>query len=375
MNQFQSAIIKLNAWCNLNCTYCYMFNLGDETYKSVPREIPDDIWDLTCEKIGQHVDARLGVFNVVLHGGEPSLIEASAFERIVSSLRERCGGKVRISVQTNGYVIRRPFLETCDRHGVSIGVSLDGPKEHNDRFRVNHSGSGSHDKVLATVEGILAEGYGHLFAGFLAVANPDIAPDDYWRWFLSLPRQKLNLLWPIEFSHMALPPEPGRYGRWLLRLFQLWLDADDPSVEIPLFFDVVTVSLGGRSHKDQVVNDVMDMLVINTDGRYEYPDYFRPKGSDAVATGKSVRDTSLSELAQDPTFDALFSLGQQLPQDCANCGARRLCGGGFLANRLSSGTSIRQDLRTRSAMCQDHYIFYKGARDLLIESAGWAEVL
>lgn len=363
---FHSAIIKTNAWCNLNCTYCYMFNLGDKTHESISRDITVDVAENCAKKIGAYVHANdIGKFRVILHGGEPSILPVEQFRHLAARLRHYGKQRVDIAVQTNGYRMPEAFLEVCDRFNISIGISLDGPQAHNDRYRINHSGRGSYGKILANATALAKSDRQRLFGGFLCVVNPEIPVAEFWDWLNILPRKSLNLLWPIEYNQMRPHPDPARLGKWMLDLFRIWFNADDPDVNIPMFYEVVAHALGSKKHSDQMVNDTIDMLVINTDGRIEYPDYFRDKGQGYISSGVNICTGTLDDLAGDSVFNALFSLNKSLPEACENCDVNGVCGGGFVANRVSENASILADLRSRSVMCEGHYTFFSGVRETI----------
>ena len=43
--QCRNLLLKVVSRCNLNCTYCYMYNGGDETYKKQPKFMSDEVVD------------------------------------------------------------------------------------------------------------------------------------------------------------------------------------------------------------------------------------------------------------------------------------------------------------------------------------------
>jgi uncharacterized protein len=364
---FSTCILKVTAWCNLNCTYCYMFNQADQTYSRVPRHLDESTALRVLERIAQHyVDFALDHFTIVLHGGEPTLwpdLCLAAFLKGVADLR-RQGLNLEVELQTNGYRIRPATLALLEENGVNVGISLDGPRDVNDRHRVNHADRGSYDRVMDTVHGLIESGRGHLVGGFLCVADPDSAPSTFLDWANSLPVRRLDVLWPIEFSYDRPPWSPGelepyrrkpRYGEWFAELFRLWWARDDPSLHVRLFEQCVLWHLGARRHTDVLVNDRINMFVVNTDGGYEYPDYFRAHKDGGCRTPFTVFDHSIEDLSRDAGFAYCLSLGTFLPTECAGCDVLGLCGGGFLPGRMDSETPLPQ---RKSVLCYDQYRFF-----------------
>ncbi|MGJ0223615.1 hypothetical protein ACQUZK_09465, partial [Streptococcus pyogenes] len=142
------------------------------------------------------------------------------------------------------------------------------------------------------------------------------------------------------------------YGQWLSKLFDLWWQLDDPSIFIRLYCETVAAMLGGRHHTDMIVNDCLPLFCVNTDGRVEYPDYFRSGYDGSVTTAFNIQQHSISELELDPLFSILLRLGKHLPAECNGCSVREVCGGGFLPGRIRQG---RLDPTNRAVHCFDQY--------------------
>jgi uncharacterized protein len=372
---FTEAIIKLTSICNLDCSYCYMFNLADRTYTRVPSLMSIEVIDACLDKIARHIDEhQLRSFILTLHGGEPTLWPVARFEHLFSGIaaQRRRGRNIEVHLQTNAYkTLPIELLRLFSEAGVVLGVSLDGPREINDRYRITRGGAGSYDLVVANVHGILESGFGHLLGGFLSVMQTQTEPERYLDWVQSLPITRVDLIWPIEFNHDKPPwtssgeqqyARAPRYGSWLGRLFRAWCERDDPSIEIRLFDSAVKFWLRQRMGlpnellaTDDFAVGSMSQFVVNTDGRIEYPDYLRNSSDGSCHTAYSVQKHELSEAARDPIFAQLLRLGELTPSECAGCLHVETCGGGFLPGRTSRVSAV--DTR-RSVLCHDHLVFF-----------------
>ena len=49
-------VIKVASRCNLNCTYCYMYNMGDLSFKGQPKFMSDATVNALLKKVKQHTD-------------------------------------------------------------------------------------------------------------------------------------------------------------------------------------------------------------------------------------------------------------------------------------------------------------------------------
>lgn len=136
--QLNTVIVKLTNACNYGCKYCYDFE---------PSETSENLnEDLAVKAILESMQATSKTLHVILHGGEPTLM----FGRIKNIVRraneeaKRLSRKVVFSGQTNLSLLNDDIIEFSQEHAIAWGISLDGPSELNDRFRVDHKARGTY---------------------------------------------------------------------------------------------------------------------------------------------------------------------------------------------------------------------------------------
>ena len=105
----------------------------------------------------------------------------------------------------------------------SIGISLDGPPEINDRSRVDHAGRGSSARVEKSLELLSIEPYRKSFAGFLVVVDVEADPLDVYRYLASFNPPSIDFLLPYD-NHTRRPRGKEQfdntvYADWLLAIF------------------------------------------------------------------------------------------------------------------------------------------------------------
>jgi len=133
-------IFKITSICNLNCSYCYMFNMGDDSYLRKSKIMPFEIAEKGLQEIieyAQRNDTKSA--KIVLHGGEPLLAGKEWIEKFISKAKELTPDNihVEIAIQTNGTLLNQEWIEYFNKHDVGVGISIDGPQEFNDRYRVD----------------------------------------------------------------------------------------------------------------------------------------------------------------------------------------------------------------------------------------------
>src|SRR3954453_21466124 len=83
-------ILKVAARCNLNCTYCYEFNLADHRLARQPRLMSEEVFGATLERVRSHA-RQSGQQSVrfSFHGGEPCLLGLGRFDAWCAEARDR----------------------------------------------------------------------------------------------------------------------------------------------------------------------------------------------------------------------------------------------------------------------------------------------
>ncbi len=359
---FSSAILKLTEYCNIRCTYCYMFENPHEHSKGFPLRLSDDDAAKFVERVAEYIDAKnISRFRITLHGGEPTLWPIDSFEKLFRRVEAaNIQNRVAFSMQSNLVQLNKDLFPILKENMCSIGVSIDGPEVYHDSRRITHGGKGTYSKIIKNVDWILKSEYSKLLAGYLTVANPEIPVNEYLDWATELQPSKLSVLWPIEFNHNNKPSD-GRYGKWYSELFGEWLKRDIPSLKIRYFQETVSTMCGSSVHGDSLGVNGLGMVVIDTDGSYVHHDYLRGFLPE-IRLHRSIKNTSLFKLEEDSLLRTLKNRMSLIPDECLSCTHVGVCGGGFIANRLH-GTNVNFD--RKSIMCEDHKMYFGTVRRLL----------
>ncbi len=101
--------------------------------------------------IVQYIDAFPGeVINFSWHGAEPTVLELDYFQKIVALQRKHQPPDRRITngIQTNGTLLDDDWCRFLAAEGFAVGISLDGPQEMHDRYRVTKSQHPTHRQAM-----------------------------------------------------------------------------------------------------------------------------------------------------------------------------------------------------------------------------------
>jgi len=106
-NNLDTLLIKVASRCNLDCSYCYVYQGQDQNWVNQPKRISKETIDSICKSIVQVTAFQNNGFAVVLHGGEPLLLGFVKLKEILSKLRRVLPNydKYPIAIQTNGILL------------------------------------------------------------------------------------------------------------------------------------------------------------------------------------------------------------------------------------------------------------------------------
>ena len=142
------------AICNLDCEYCFFLS-KEMLYPGSRFRMADDLLEIYLRQL---IEAHAGSPEVTVawQGGEPTMMGVDFFRRSVELAEKYRMPHQRITytIQTNATLIDDDWATFFKEQDVLVGVSIDGPREIHDTYRVDKGGKGSFDRVMA--------GLGHL---------------------------------------------------------------------------------------------------------------------------------------------------------------------------------------------------------------------
>jgi uncharacterized protein len=358
--------LKVAARCNLNCSYCYVFNKGDGTWRDRPAIMPEHIFQATLERIRHHcVCSGQDSVHLTFHGGEPCLVGSDRFSRWCRQATEVLGELVRteFTIQTNGTLLDEAWAEAFKTHNVNVGISMDGPKDVHDAFRVDHRGRGSYDRVL---HGIALLRENDIPVGVLSVISLGADGRQVHEHFRGLGVRWINYLLP-QFTHDSIGPIRARYGPrpcadFLLPILEDWWANGSTDPQIGLFWNIAWLILGGETRIDALGNPPLRFVFVEGDGAIEDLDVLRVCREGIAQTGLNVLTHDFADVANLSALHrrAIFD-GLPLPTACRACPEALTCSGGYLPHRYSRARAFDN----RSVWCADLLAIFARLRELL----------
>lgn len=365
--QIDTVLVKVASRCNINCTYCYIYNMGDEGWRDMPNLISKATIKDLARSLAQLIKDQVSQFATVLHGGEPLMLGARRLQYLLTELRSVLPLEYPISLQTNGILITDEILDLCALHRVSVSVSIDGPQAINDKFRVDKQGRGTYQKV---VDGItLLKNHSDsefLYAGLLSVIDPSSDPEAVYNCLKRLGTKSIDFLYR-DGNHTSLPYGKDslistEYGEWLAKLLDIYI-ADREPVKIRFLDDILRIALGGFGVKEGLGDNFYGIAIIETDGSLSKNDTLKSNfdGADKFDEKWMIKTDRLSEAFNTSSFEEYYKLQRPTSSECNSCKYLTICGGGMPLHRWSRENAYDNP----SVYCSDQKLLISKAISIL----------
>lgn len=368
MVEIDTILLKVASRCNINCRYCYVYNMGDNSWVDMPNFISQSTIKAISTQLIELQAKQKRPFAIVLHGGEPLLLGIRRLEFLLSSLRTVIPDtNYCISIQTNGMLISDEILNLCSKYKVSISVSLDGYETVHNANRIGHHGEETFLQVLKGIEKLKSHpDNAFLFAGLLAVIDPISNPYDIYNFFKSINTPNLDFLYK-DGNHDNLPFGKSsfystEYGEWLVTLLDIYL-ADPNPLKIRILDDIIRICLGGMGVKEGIGITDFGIAVIDTDGSITKNDTLKSNynGADRFSENWNIHSHRLVDIFSSKEFAAAHELQRSASLVCQNCSELSVCGGGMPLHRWKTGS----DYANPSVYCNDQLYLIRKVKLIL----------
>ncbi len=346
--------------CNLDCEYCFFLS-KEMLYPGDRFRMADELLETYLQQL---LDAhRTPEVTVAWQGGEPTMMGLDFFRRAVELCDQlrRPGQRVQHTIQTNGVLLDDGWAAFFAQHQFLVGLSVDGPRELHDTYRVDKRGHGSFDRVMAGYEHLRAHDVDVNVLCTVHAANQH-HPLEVYRFFRDdlevnfiqfIPIVErvtetllpvANLGWstergeqrPLYVQHgdrvTDRTVDPETFGRFLTTIFDEWVHRDVGQVFIQ-HFDTALANWHGVPGAVCVFSETCGLAVAleHNGDLYSCDHYVEP---DHLLG--NITNTPMIELI---TTEQQINFGRAkrdtLPTYCRNCDVRFACHGGCPKNRFT----------------------------------------
>ncbi len=358
--------------CNLDCKYCFYLE-KEALYPDVSKwAMPDDVLETY---VRQYIEAQSAdTVHFAWQGGEPTLLGVEFFRKVVQLQSKYADGKtIENALQTNGTLLDAAWGEFLSERRWLIGVSIDGPREVHDAYRVDKGGKPTFDRVMRGME--VLQTYRVEFNTLTTVhcANSK-RPLDVYRFlrengsgymqFIPIveriaqgtTQNGLALVSPNFVNEAAVAPwsvKPEEYGRFLCSIFDEWVQRDVGRVFVQIFDVSLEIWMKMEPSLCVFRKTCGAALAMEHSGDVYSCDHFvypENKLGNIMETGLSA----LADSQQQRKFGA--DKNDTLPKYCRECEVRFACNGECPKHRFLSTPDGEPGL---NYLCAGYKMFFK----------------
>jgi uncharacterized protein len=345
--------------CNLDCEYCFFLS-KEMLYPGDRFRMADELLETYLRQLLE--SHRTPEVTVAWQGGEPTMMGLDFFRRSIELVEElkKPGQRVEHTIQTNGVLLDAEWAEFFAANGFLVGLSVDGPRDIHDTYRVDKRGGGSFDRVMDGFEHLRAAGAEVNVLCTVNAANQD-RPIEVYRFFRDeMGVRFIQFIPVVERATETLLPlanmgwstdtnpkrplyvlegdrvtdrtvDPGAFGRFLADVFDEWAAGDVGEVFVQ-HFDAALANWHGAPPPVCVFSETCGTAVAlehNGDlyscDHFVEPDYLLG----------NINETPLGELVRSERQQRFGAdKADTLPQYCRDCEVRFACHGGCPKNRF-----------------------------------------
>ena len=261
------------ATCNIDCTYCFFLS-KQALYPNEKTRMSEATLEAYIRQLLE--SHRTPQVTVAWQGGEPTLMRLEFFRRAVELVEQyrRPGQAVQHTIQTNGLLLDDEWCAFFKEHKFLVGLSVDGPREIHDTYRLDRRGQGTFDLVMRGWQALRRHE-----VDFNILCTVNAANQHHGRAVYRFFRDELHATWvqfipvverateeTIGVANQGWSEQPGRprllytqegslvtertvgseqYGRFMIDVFEEWVRHDVAKVYVQLF-DVTLEAYFGR---------------------------------------------------------------------------------------------------------------------------------
>ena len=223
----------VGASCNLACHYCYYLDKKN-LYPNDPRQIMSE--GLLEEFTKQYIEAQTTQeVMFTWHGGETFMRPLSFYKKALELQRKYAGNHtIANCIQTNGTLITEEWARFLHENQWLVGVSIDGPQEFHDEFRLTRQGKPTWAKVRKGID--LLNRFGVEWNA-MAVVNDYNAdyPLDFYKFFRDELQCRYIQFAPIVERGLDCNVLPRQWGDFLCTIFDEWVRRDVGNEFVQIF--------------------------------------------------------------------------------------------------------------------------------------------
>ena len=331
MQPFTLLIKPSGSDCNVDCKYCFYKCRSPEVGRGKQRMSEQVLERL----VKDYMELCFPLAGFAWQGGEPTLMGLDFYKKAVELQKKYgvSGQEVGNSLQTNAILLNENWCRFLHENKFLVGISIDGPKEFHDYYRLDHSGAGTFDRVMRAIENCKQYDVEYNTLTLLNARNADY-PDEVFDFLIGLGVRFVQFIPCVEvdletgeIADFSITPK--QYGDFLCRLFDRWYEYGPRKLSIRDFDSVLAYYVTGRHSICTFDRQCSQYIVIEHTGDAFCCDFFvEPKWRLG-----NIFETPIEKLAVSSKKRAFARTKKNLCNKCIVCRHLAVCRGGCMKDR------------------------------------------
>jgi uncharacterized protein len=359
---FHVMLKPAGASCNLDCRYCFYLSKHVLYPDSRSRMAETLLEDYTRQYIQAH---RVPEVTFAWQGGEPSLMGVDFFKKAIELQGKyaRPGMRILNAFQTNGTLLDDAWGRFFREHDALVGISIDGPRELHDAYRLDKGGGPTFDRVMRGLEILKKHGVEFNILACVHAANAG-HPLEVYRFFQDELGAAFIQFIPIVERNNLAGSQPGEqvtersvtaraYGDFLSAIFDEWVRRDVGRVFVQIFDVALAAWLGQEPGLCIFRRTCGEAMAMEHNGDLYACDHF-------VAPPHKLGNITHIPLVEMAGSEQQRRFGQAkldtLPRYCLDCDVRFACNGGCPKNRILLAPDQEPGL---NYLCEGYKAFFQ----------------
>jgi len=364
MQPFTLLIKPSGSDCNVDCKYCFYKHRAPEVGRGKQR-MSDEVLE---RLIKDYMQLHFSLAGFAWQGGEPTLMGLDFYKKTVE-LQKKYGSpgqEVGNSLQTNAILLNDEWCRFLHDSKFLVGISIDGPKELHDYYRLDHSGSGTFDKVTRAIQ--TCKKYKVEFNTLTLLNNKNAEhPDQLFDFFIENGVKFLQFIPCVEIDPATgeiadFSITPQQYGEFQCRIFDRWYDHGPQNLSIRDFDSILSYCVHGKHTICTFDKQCSQYIVIEHTGDAFTCDFFvEPKWRLG-----NIFETPIEKLAAGSKKRAFGRAKQNLCNKCLVCRHLAVCRGGCMKDRVPFD---KDSFSRESYFCESYKRFFDYAMPRFMQIA------
>ncbi|MGC9053301.1 MAG: anaerobic sulfatase maturase, partial [Candidatus Hydrogenedens sp.] len=333
--------------CNLRCIYCFYYEKKNIFTKQLI--MTDDVLNHYIEDYIKNNPAEEIIFG--WQGGEPTLAGLPFFKKVIELQGKYKGSKkILNTLQTNGTLLDENWINFLRDNHFLVGISIDGPEEIHNSFRIDSNGHGTFNKVVEVIQ--LLKEAGVEFNTLTCIHRRNwMRGKEIYKFLKTIGSQYLQFIPIVErigncrsdglklvhpgneeakTTDWTLLPE--HWGYFLNAVFDEWVREDVGKIFVQMFDITLAGWMGIEPPLCVHSKNCGKAIILESNGNvyscdhFVYPEYYLG----------NILETSLSEMINSEFQNNFAVEKSHLTNKCRRCKYLFVCNGGCPKHRFIS---------------------------------------